>query len=102
MGRPQPAAVKRTESGLWVAPNFSFLRFRKREKTITLANGERAKVTVDDSGTVQQTEHGDHLDALVRPAPIRMKLHVSQIAPVLGGFAKPHPIKTRFSPKGPK
>jgi hypothetical protein len=91
--------MRRTESGLWIAPSFNVLRFRKREKTITLPNGERAKVTVDDSGTVRHTEHGDHLDALVRPAPIHVKMHVEQVAAAVGGFGRPNPIRTRFKLK---
>ena len=64
--------MKRTASGLWIAPNFNMLRFRKRQKTITLANGERAKVTVDDSGTVTQIETAERLDGITRPKTIRM------------------------------
>jgi hypothetical protein len=94
--------IKRTDAGLWVAPNFSFLRFRARHKTITLPNGERAKVTYDDSGTVRHTEHGDHLDALVRPAPIRVDMRPKLIAVTRGGFAKPKPVRSSFSPKGPR
>jgi hypothetical protein len=94
--------IKRTDAGLWVAPNFSFLRFRARHKTITLPNGERAKVTYDDSGTVRHTEHGDHLDALVRPAPIRVDMRPKLIAISRGGFAKPSSIKSALSPKGPR
>jgi hypothetical protein len=91
--------MKRTAGGLWVAPNFSFLRMRARHKTITLPNGERAKVTYDDSGTVRHTEHGDHLDALVRPAAIRVDMRPKLIAVSRGGFAKPSPIRTRVAPR---
>jgi hypothetical protein len=66
---------------------------RARSKTVTLSNGERAKVTVDDSGTVRQTEHGDHLDALVRPAPIRLKVELVNLRTARGGFARPNPIR---------
>lgn len=93
--------MKRTASGLWVAPNINVLRFRKRSKTVTLPNGERAKVTYDDSGTVRHTEHGDQLDALVRPATIRMILRPAEVGTSRGGFAKPSPIKASFTPKGP-
>jgi hypothetical protein len=41
---------------------------------VTLPSGERALVTVDDSGTVTQVEHGEILDAVVRPATIRIKI----------------------------
>jgi len=89
--------MKRTAAGLWIPPKgVNLLRFRARERTVTLPNGERAKVTVDDSGTVRQTEHGDVLDALVRPAPIRVKLHVEQLAASLGGFGRPDTIRTRI------
>jgi len=88
--------MKRTESGLWVAPNFAFLRFRGRSRTVTLPNGERAKVTVDDSGTVRQLEHGDHLDALVRPAPIRMALRPMSVSMSASAKARPNPLRTGF------
>jgi hypothetical protein len=88
--------MRRTASGLFIAPSFNILRFRAREKTVTLPNGERAKVTYDDSGTVRHTEHGDHLDALVRPAPIRIKLHLEQVNAAVGGFGRPSSIRTRF------
>lgn len=91
--------MKRTASGIWVAPNFNFLRFRRRERTITLPNGERAKRWIDDSGTVIQTEHGDHLDALVRPKPIRMTWapHIAHVSASAKG--RPNPIRTGFKPK---
>lgn len=93
--------MKRTAAGLWVAPNFSFLRYRAREKTVTLANGERAKVTIDDSGTVRQTEHGDVLDALVRPAPIHVSFKMWHGTPVYGGFGRPNPIRSKFKVRKP-
>lgn len=62
---------RRTPSGLWVADGFSFLRYRATERTVTLRDGRRAKVTVDDSGTVTQIETNDQLDAIVRPATVR-------------------------------
>jgi hypothetical protein len=80
--------VKRTEAGLWIAPNFGFLRHRKRSKTVTLPNGERAKITVDDSGIVEQVEHGEVLDGTVRPKPILMELKPRLIAPYGGGNAR--------------
>lgn len=93
--------MKRTASGLWIAPTFNMLRFRRRERTVTLANGERAKVTVDDSGTVRHTEHGEHLDALVRPAAIRMILRPASVGTSRGGFTRPNPIRTSLNMKGP-
>lgn len=50
------------------------LRRRAKERTVTLANGKRAKVTVDDSGTVIHIEHDETLDAIVRPDVIRLKV----------------------------
>ena len=63
-----------SESGLWVPNGFSFLRHRATKRTVTLPNGERALVTVDDSGTVTQVEHGEHLDAIVRPQTVRIHI----------------------------
>jgi hypothetical protein len=94
--------MKRTDSGLWIAPNFNILKFRRRERTVTLPNGERAKVWIDDSGTVKQTEHGDHLDALVRPAPINLRVELVSARPSSGGFARPHPIRAIAQAKGPR
>lgn len=50
------------------------LRHRPQKRTVTLPNGQRAKVTVDDSGTVTQIEYGERLDAVVRPDVIRLKV----------------------------
>jgi len=70
----------RTDSGLWVATHgVSLLKFRARKKTVTMANGERALITVDDSGTVLHREHGDHLDAVVRPKTIRLRIPIRQV-----------------------
>ena len=66
--------MERTPSGLFVAHGFSFLKLRATSRTITLPTGERAKVTVDDSGTVTHIEHGEHVDAIARPKTIRLKL----------------------------
>jgi hypothetical protein len=88
--------MNRTPSGLYiarVAP--SFLRFRAKTRTITLPNGERAKVTIDDSGTVRHVEHGDHLDATVRPNTVRMVFRPESGGQAAGGFARPNPIRTR-------
>lgn len=88
--------MRRTASGLYVAravPNF--LRFRAKKRTVTLPNGERALVTIDDSGTVRHVEHGDHLDATVRPASIRLVLRPEQAGSAVGGFARPSIIRAR-------
>jgi hypothetical protein len=88
--------MNRTKSGLYVARVApSFLRFRARTQTVTLPNGERAKVTIDDSGTVRHVEHGDHLDATVRPDAIRMVIRHQASGPAVGGFARPKPIRAR-------
>ena len=71
--------TQRTDSGLWVAHGFNFLKHRATKKTVTLKSGERALVTVDDSGTVTQIEHGDHLDAVVRPKTVRLQIPISRI-----------------------
>lgn len=72
--------MERTDSGLWVAsPSFNVLRYRATERTVMLADGRRAKVTVDDSGTVKQIETDDQLDAVVRPRTVRLRI------PLLGG-----------------
>jgi hypothetical protein len=92
--------MKRTESGLFVASNFNFLRrfgrARGTSRTVTLPTGERAKVWVDDSRTVKQTEHGEHLDALVRPQAIRLQLHTRPAKRSAGGIRLPFPIHTRM------
>ncbi len=59
---------------LWIPPKVAMLRRRPASRTVTLPSGERAKVTVDDSGTVFQIEHGEQLDAIVRPDVIRIKV----------------------------
>ena len=88
--------MMRTRSGLYIArgvPNI--LRFRARTRTVTLPNGERAKVTIDDSGTVRHVEHGDHLDATVRPGTIRLVVRPESADKAVGGFARPSTIKAR-------
>ena len=66
--------MERTKSGLWIANTFNILRFRAKEKTVTLPDGRRAKITVDDSGTVKHTETDEQLDCLVRPKTIRLEI----------------------------
>jgi hypothetical protein len=70
------SGVQRTASGLWVAHGFSFLRHRASKKTVTLRTGERALITVDDSGTVTQIETPERLDAIVRPKSVRVRLPI--------------------------
>jgi hypothetical protein len=62
-------------SGLWTPPTgVALLKLRATEKTLTLPSGERAKVTVDDSGTVEHTETDERLDVKVSPEKITMKV----------------------------
>lgn len=62
--------TRMNEQRLWTP--FNHLRLRRREKTVTLPNGERAKVWVDDSGTVTQIETAERLDGIVRPKTLRL------------------------------
>lgn len=59
---------------LWTPHGFNFLRFRATERTVTLPNGKRAKVTVDDSGTVTQIETDDRLDGIARPKTVTLQI----------------------------
>lgn len=60
---------------LWTPPTgVAQLMHHPRKRTVTLPNGERALVTVDDSGTVAHIEHGDQLDAVVRPRTVTIKI----------------------------
>lgn len=63
---------------LWTPPTgVGLLRMRKQEKLVVLPDGTRAKVTLDDSGTVRQTETDERMDALVMPKPVVIKIHRS-------------------------
>lgn len=59
---------------LWVPGAPALLRHRARKKTVTLPDGTRALVTVDDSGTVTQVESTERLDAIVRPRTVQVQL----------------------------
>ena len=60
---------------LWTPPRgVGLLKHHATKKTVTLPNGDRALVTVDDSGTVTQVESGDRLDAIVRPRTVRIQI----------------------------
>lgn len=63
---------------LWVPPRVPLLTHRAKKRTVTLPNGERALITVDDSGTVTNVEHGEHLDAIVRPKTVTIKIRRAQ------------------------
>lgn len=65
-------------SELWTPSAAPLLRYRAKKRTVTLPNGERALVTVDDSGTVTHIEHGEHLDAIVRPRTTTIKIRRAQ------------------------
>lgn len=59
---------------IWTPPTgLALLKHRATEKLVVLPDGRRAKVTVDDSGTVQHTETDDQLDALVRPRTVTIR-----------------------------
>jgi hypothetical protein len=70
----------RTQSGLWVPAAYSFRENRNTKRTTTLRSGERALITVDDSGTVMQIlrsrrmEADEKQDAIVRPKTIRYRI----------------------------
>ena len=49
-------------------------KYIARERIVTLPNGERVRVSVDDSDTVTQIEHEHTLDAVVRPKTIKIKV----------------------------
>lgn len=68
--------VQRTPSGLLVPHGFNFAEHRHTKRTVTLRTGERALVTVDDSGTAMQIETAERLDAVVRPRTVRLRLRV--------------------------
>lgn len=62
-------------SSLWTpSTGVALLKHHATKKTVTLPNGKRALVTVDDSGTVTQIESGDQLDAVVRPRTVTIQI----------------------------
>jgi hypothetical protein len=68
-------------SGLWVPGNgVSFKEHRNTKRTRTLPSGERALITIDDSGHVMQVLRSqrlsadEHLDAVVRPRVVRLRI----------------------------
>lgn len=52
----------------------ALLTHRAASRTVTLPDGTRALVTVDDSGTVTQVESANRLDAIVRPKTVRIQI----------------------------
>lgn len=65
-------------AGLWTPGAPALLTHRARKRTVTLRDGRRALVTVDDSGTVTQVETADQLDAIVRPRTVRIQLRTRE------------------------
>jgi hypothetical protein len=52
----------------------ALLKYRARKRTVTLRDGRRALVTVDDSSTVTHVETAEQLDAIVRPRAVRLQI----------------------------
>jgi 6-pyruvoyl-tetrahydropterin synthase len=78
--RIQATTMAKAPSGLWIPHAFSFWEHRKTKRTINLPTGERALVSVDDSGTVMQILRSarlradEKLDAVVRPKTVRIRI----------------------------
>lgn len=72
--------IEQLPSGLLVPRAWNFWEHRRTTRTVTLPSGERAKVTIDDSGTVMQITRAqpgsdnECLDAVVRPKTVRLRL----------------------------
>lgn len=71
-------------SGLWVPGHgVNFTENRGAKRTRTLPSGERALITIDDSGTVMQIlrarrlSDDERLDAVVRPKTVRIRIGVN-------------------------
>lgn len=70
------------EGSLWVArservkqaPMMWVRRFYPREKVVTLVDGRRARIHVDETKSVKHTETDETLDCLVRVKPIVLKI----------------------------
>ena len=68
---------RRLPSGLWLPAGLDFADLRRRKRTVKFrSTGERALVSVDDSGTVMQIETVNRLDAIVRPRTVRLRPRV--------------------------
>lgn len=70
-------------SGLWVPGHgVNFRENRDTKRTRTLPSGERALITIDDSGTVMQVlrarrlSDDERLDAIVRPKTVRIRMNL--------------------------
>lgn len=75
-------------SGLWVPGHgVSFQSNRGSTRTRTLPSGERALITIDDSGHVMQIlrarrlSDDERLDAVVRPKTVRIRIGVNDGRP---------------------
>jgi hypothetical protein len=73
--------VEQRPSGLWVpGTGVSFNEHRNTKRTRTLPSGERALITIDDSGHVMQVlrakrlSDDEHLDAVVRPRTVHIRI----------------------------
>lgn len=73
--------VQQRPSGLWVpGAGVNFHAERDTKRTRNLPNGERALITIDDSGTVMQVlrsrrlSDDERLDAVVRPKTVRLRI----------------------------
>lgn len=76
--------VSNHPSGLWVPGHgVSFPQNRGTTRTRNLPSGERALITIDDSGHVMQIlrsrrlSDDERLDAVVRPKTVRFRIGVS-------------------------
>ena len=65
-------------NGLWVPKQINVARLRPVVRTVTLRNGERAKVTTEPTGhegsSVTHIERADGVDAVVRPKHILLRV----------------------------
>lgn len=68
--------MNKRESGLYVANSFDFLvrKFKASERVVTLPNGQKVRVSIDDSRTVAQIEEDERLHAVVRPRTQTIKI----------------------------
>lgn len=72
---PELVNLDEGSATLWIPPSgIAHLRMRPRKKTITLPDGTRALVTIDDSETVKQIETTERLDAVVRPRSVKIQI----------------------------
>jgi hypothetical protein len=77
----------RHPSGLWVPGHgVNFQENRGTTRTRTLPSGERALITIDDSGHVMQVlrsrrlSDNESLDAVVRPKTVRLRIRPTGVS----------------------